>query len=170
MGRALQRKMVCSRSWPRSPAAGSLFSSAGSSHKRGYVLSVSDYSAIEALHKAWLRAELRGHPTALLGFCTPVPVWLPPNEPPLCGAPAILHWLEDQTAGTVQRIDIDHLEITGIGSFACKLATFRTTLQNPADAGAAVVTGTHTWLLQRDDGGSWRIGVVAWTIVPTAPA
>jgi ketosteroid isomerase-like protein len=134
------------------------------------VLSVKDHLAIEALHNAWLNAELCGNPAALVAFCASNPVWLPPNEPPLCGALAILRWLEGQPHTTVRRIDIDDLEISGIGSFACKLATFRTTLENTGDASAAVVTGTHAWLLQRDDAGAWRIAVAAWTIAETALA
>jgi len=76
---------------------------------------------------------------------------------------AILGWLEDQPHATVRRIDIDDLAISGLGSFAWKLATFRTTLEGPADTGARVVTGVHGWLLQRDDAGAWRIAVVTWT-------
>ena len=139
-------------------------------HKRVHVLSADDRFAITALHNAWLNAELRGNSSALLQLCTPVPVWLPPDEPPLCGRVAIVQWLEDQPHATVRRIEIDDLAISGIGSFACKVASFRTTLESPADAGATVVTGTHGWLLQRDDAGAWRIGVVVWTIAGTAVA
>ena len=95
-------------------------------------------------------AELRGDSSALLQLCTPMPVWLPPNEPPLCGKAAILLWLEDQSETTVRRIEIANLQIFGIGSLACKLASFRTMIESPADDGPAVVTGTHAWLLQRD--------------------
>ena len=77
---------------------------------------------------------------------------------------AILHWLEGQPHAAVRRIDIADLAISGIGSFACKAAAFRTTLESPADADAVVVTGTHVWLLERDDTNVWRIRVVAWTI------
>jgi hypothetical protein len=63
----------------------------------------------------------------------------------------------------VRRIDVDDLAISGLGSFAWKLATFRTTVEGPADRGASVVTGVHGWLLQRDDAGAWRIAVVTWT-------
>ena len=134
------------------------------------MLSAEDRFAIEALHKAWLDAELRGDSSALLQLCAAAPVWLPPNEAPLCGAAAIRRWLEDQRQATVRRIEIDDLTISGNGSFACKLATFRTTLDGPADAGVDVVTGCHGWLLQRDAGGTWLIGVVAWTIAATAGA
>jgi ketosteroid isomerase-like protein len=127
------------------------------------VLLAEDRGAIEALHRAWLDAELRGDSPALLDLCTQTPVWLPPNDAPLCGKPAILHWLGDQPYTPVLRIDIDDLAIAGVGSFAWKLATFRTTLEGPAgDAG--IVTGSHGWLLQRDAAGAWRISVVAWAI------
>jgi len=129
----------------------------------GFVLSAEDRAAIEALHHAWLSAELRGDVTALLGFCTSVPVWLPPNEPPLCGAAAIQHWLEHQPHATLRRIDIHHLEISGIGSFACKHAIFRSVVDS-AEGSTVVVNGVHSWLLQRDDAGVWRVWVVAWTI------
>jgi len=130
------------------------------------VLSAGDRLAITALHDAWLNAELLGNSSALLKLCTPAPVWLPPNEPPLCGRVAILHWLEGQPRATVHRIDIADLAISGIGSLACKVAAFRTILESraDADADAAVVTGTHVWLLQRDNASAWRICVVAWTI------
>ena len=132
------------------------------------MLSAEDRVAIEALHRAWLDAELRGDSSALLDLCTPTPVWLPPNDAPLCGKPAILHWLRDQPDTAVLRIDIDDLAIAGVGSFAWKLATFRTTLGGPAgDAG--IVTGSHGWLLQRDATGAWRISVVAWVIAGAAP-
>jgi ketosteroid isomerase-like protein len=134
------------------------------------VLSAEDRSAIEALHKAWLDVELRGDSSVLLHFCTASPVWLPPNEAPLCGRAAIQRWLEDQPQTIVRRIDIDDLAIAGMSSFAWKLAIFRTTLAGPADAGVKVVTGSHGWLLQRDDGGLWRISVVAWTIAETRVA
>jgi ketosteroid isomerase-like protein len=127
------------------------------------VLSAEDRFAIEALHNEWLNAELRCDTSALLQLCTAAPVWLPPNEAPLCGRAAILGWLEDQPRATVRRIDIDDLAISGLGSFAWKVAAFRTTLEGPADTVAAVVTGVHGWLLQRDDAGAWWIAVVTWT-------
>jgi ketosteroid isomerase-like protein len=131
--------------------------------KRGTVLSVEDRLAIEALHNEWLNAELRRDTSALLQLCTAAPVWLPPNEAPLCGRAAILNWLAEQPHATVLRIDIDHLAISGLDSFAWKLATFRTTLESPAETAAGVITGAHGWLLQRDDAGAWRIAVVTWT-------
>ena len=70
------------------------------------MLSADDCLAIRTIHSAWLDAELRGDSSALLQFCTPMPVWLPPNEPPLCGKAAILLWLEDQSETTVRRIEI----------------------------------------------------------------
>jgi ketosteroid isomerase-like protein len=128
------------------------------------MLSAEDRLAIEALHNEWLNAELRRDVSALLQSCTAAPVWLPPNEAPLCGKAAVLNWLEEQPHATVRRIDIDHLVIDGLNSFAWKLATFRTTLEGPADTGARIVTGAHGWLLQRDDAGAWRIAVVTWTM------
>jgi ketosteroid isomerase-like protein len=128
------------------------------------MLSSEDRAAIEVLHHAWLDAELRGDSPALLQLCAEVPVWIPPNEPPLCGRTAILRWLGNQPEATVLQIDIEDLEISGSGSFAWKLATFRTTLECPADAGPRIVTGSHGWLLQRDDAGAWRVNVVTWTI------
>jgi ketosteroid isomerase-like protein len=128
------------------------------------VLSADDCLAIRALHVAWLRAELRGDSSALLQLCTPVPVWLPPNEPPLCGKTAILGWLEDQSQTTVRRIEVANLQIFGVGSFACKFASFRTMIESPECDGGALVIGTHAWLLQRDRTGAWRIGFVTWTI------
>ena len=91
------------------------------------MLSVKDRVAIEALHRAWLDAELRGDSSAVLQLCTPTPVWLPPNEAPLCGSASILRWLGDQPHTAVLRIDIDELAVSGVGSFAWKLAMFRTT-------------------------------------------
>jgi len=41
-----------------------------------------------------------------------------------------------------------------------KLATFRTTFEDPANTDVGVVTGSPGWLLQRDDAGTWRIAVV----------
>ena len=127
------------------------------------MLSADDSLAIRALHAAWLQAELRGDSSALLQLCTPAPVWLPPDEAPLCGRTAILRWLEDQPQTTVRRIEIADLQIFGVGSVACKLASFRTMIESPEHDRAAVVTGTHAWLLQRDPAGAWRIGVVTWT-------
>ncbi len=101
--------------------------------ERGTVLSDEDRFAIETLHNEWLNAELRRDTSALLQLCTAAPVWLPPNEAPLCGRAAILRWLEEQAHATVRRIDIDHLAISGLGPFAWKLATFRTTVEGPAD-------------------------------------
>lgn len=128
------------------------------------MLSAEDRAAIGDLHRAWLDAELRGDSSPLLHFCTAAPVWLPPNEAPLCGRSAIVRWLGDQPRIAVVRIDIDDLAIAGSGSFASKLATFRTTVQSPGDARATVITGSHGWLLQRDAPGAWRISVVAWII------
>lgn len=132
------------------------------------MLSTEDRSAIEALHGEWLNAELRRDAPALLKLCTAAPVWLPPNEAPLCGTAAILGWLEHQPHAAVRRVDIHDLAISGLGSFAWKLAAFRTTLEGPADADVTVVTGVHGWLLQRDEAGAWRIAVVTWTAA--APA
>lgn len=127
------------------------------------MLSADDSLAIRALHAAWLQAELRGDSSALLQLCTPAPVWLPPDEAPLCGRTAILRWLEDQPQTTVRRIEIADLQIFGVGSVACKLASFSTMIESPEHDRGSVVTGTHAWLLQRDPAGAWRIGVVTWT-------
>lgn len=132
------------------------------------MLSVDDRSAIMALHDAWLTAELRGDSSALLKLCTAAPVWLPPNESPLSGRDAIVQWIRGHTPVVVRRIEIDDLAISGIGSFAWKLASFRTTFGGSGDTHAAVVTGSHGWLLQRDDAGDWRVSVVTWTITQTA--
>lgn len=129
------------------------------------MLSAEDRLAIDTLHTEWLNAELRSDTAAMLQVCTAAPIWLPPNEAPLCGRAAILAWLEGQPHATARSIDIDDLAISGIGSFALKLATFRTTFEDPANGGIGVVTGTHAWLLQRDDAGTWRIAVVTWTAV-----
>ena len=128
------------------------------------MLSAEDRLAIKALHDEWLKAELLGDSSALLKLCTASPVWLPPNESPLCGQVAIRRWLAAQPQAAVGRIDIADLAIFGVGSFACKVATFRTTLESVADAAPAVVTGTHAWLLQREEASGWRVYVVAWTI------
>jgi ketosteroid isomerase-like protein len=128
------------------------------------VLSAEDRFAIEALHREWLNAELRCDTAAMLQVCTSTPIWLPPNEAPLCGRAAILNWLEQQSHATVQSIEIEDLAISGSGSFACKLATFRTTFEAPDNRGVGVVTGTHGWLLQRDDAETWRVAVVTWTV------
>jgi ketosteroid isomerase-like protein len=128
------------------------------------MLSADDRSAIEALHETWLDAERRGDSPALLQLCAAVPVWLPPNEAPLCGKTEILRWLERQPPALVQRIEIDDVEISGVESLAWKLASFRTTLTDAGGAKAIVVTGSHGWLLQRDDDGVWRVAVVTWRI------
>jgi ketosteroid isomerase-like protein len=128
------------------------------------VLSDEDRFAIETLHNDWLNAELRRDTSALLQLCTATPVWLPPDEAPLCGRGAILRWLEEQAHAPVRRIDIDHLAISGLGPLAWKQATFRTTVAGPGDVHAKIVTGVHGWLLQRDDAGAWRIAVVTWTV------
>jgi ketosteroid isomerase-like protein len=130
----------------------------------GRVMLAEDRLAIEALHRAWLDAEPRGESSSLLDSCTAAPVWLPPNEAPLRGRADILRWLGSQPPAAILRIDIDELAISGIGPLASKLASFRTTVKGPGGAGAGVVTGSHAWLLQRDDAGDWRISVVAWTI------
>lgn len=128
------------------------------------MLSTEDRAAIEAVHHAWLDAELRADSRAVLQLCTEVPVWMPPNEPPLCGRRAILRWLGNQPDAAVLQIDIEDLEISGSDSFAWKVATFRTTLEGPAGAGRQIVTGSHAWLLRRDHDGTWRVSVVTWTI------
>jgi ketosteroid isomerase-like protein len=128
------------------------------------VLSADDRSAIEALHETWLDAELRADSSAVLELCTAAPIWLPPNDAPLCGRLAIRQWLNAQPPAHVQRVEIVGLEISGVGPFACKLARFRTILSGEDDAAVEVVTGSHGWLLQRDDEGAWRVAVVAWTI------
>jgi ketosteroid isomerase-like protein len=131
------------------------------------VIAAQDRVAIETLHRRWLDAELRGESSALLQLCTPAPVWLPPNAPPLCGTAAILRWLEEQPRVAVRRIEIDGLEISGGGSLAWKAAAFRTTFEGPAGE-IGVATGSHVWLLQRNAAGEWRISVVAWTITGTS--
>ena len=133
------------------------------------MLSAEDRFAVEQLHAAWLDAELQGHSTALLELCTAAPVWLPANEAPLCGRGAILEWLDNQPEVTVRRIDIDKLAICGLGPFACKVASFRTTLENRGDRVPLIVSGTHGWLLQRDDA-AWKIAVAVWTMTATAAA
>ena len=134
------------------------------------VFPADDRVAIEALHSAWLDAELRGDSSALLHFCTRTPVWLPPNEEPLCGRAAILRWLTDQPHTGVLRIDIDDLVISGSGSFASKLDYIAVRYSSKVaarGAGAEVITGSHGWFrLQRDDAGAngAMIVVVGWTI------
>ena len=126
-------------------------------------LSAEDRLAIGAVHGEWLTAESMGDMSAVLQLCTADPVWLPPNHGPLCGRAAILRWLEEQPHETVRRIDIENLAMDGADSFAWKVAMFRTTLVGPAGTDATVIAGSHGWLLQRDDTGTWRVAVVTWT-------
>lgn len=128
------------------------------------MLTAADRAAIEQLHAAWLSAELHGDPAALLDLCTAAPVWLPPGEPPLCGRASILDWLDGHPPAALLRVDIDGVTISGAGPFGCKVAGFRTTFEEPAGGGARTISGTHVWLLRRDDAGAWRIAVVSWTI------
>lgn len=134
------------------------------------MLSTDDRAAIKAVHHAWLDAELRGDSRALLALCAEVPVWIPPNEPPLCGRTAILRWLGNQPDAALLQIDSEDLEIAGSGAFAWKVATFRTTLEGPAEAGRQIVTGSHAWLLQRNAEGAWRVSVVTWTVSSSGTA
>lgn len=126
--------------------------------------SIDDRVAIEELHTAWLAAELRGDTAALLALCAAAPVWLPPGGAPLCGRTAIREWLAAQPAATLQRIHIERLAISASGSFAWKTAAFRTVVDSGPGGGTRTVTGTHAWLLQRDDTPAWRIAVVTWTV------
>lgn len=128
------------------------------------MLSAEDRLAIEALHRAWLDAELRGDSQPLLQFCTAAPVWLPPNEAALCGREEILRWLDRQPHVAVLEIDIRDLVISGVDTFELMVANFRTRFKGPGDSGVGVVAGSHAWLLQRDEADVWRVAVVAWTI------
>lgn len=128
------------------------------------MLSTNDCNAIEALHEAWLDAEVRADFSAMLQLCTAAPIWLPPDAAPLCGRLAIRQWLNAHPPSHIQRVEIVGLEISGVGPFASKLAHFRTILKGEDGATVEVVTGSHGWLLQRDDQGTWRVAVVAWTI------
>ena len=101
--------------------------------------------------------------SAVLRLCTAEPVWLPPNHAPLCGRDAIVGWLEAQPHEAVRRFEIDLVVMDGLDSLAWKAATFRTTVERPAGTGTSVIDGTHGWLLQRDDAGTWRVAVVTWT-------
>jgi ketosteroid isomerase-like protein len=133
------------------------------------VISAEDRVAIGALHESWLDAELRGESSALLQLCTAAPVWLPPDEAPLCGRAAIARWLEEQPGALIERVEVDELQMSGNGALACTLASFRTTSRTANGSGSYVVTGSHAWLLQKDAAGDWRVAVVTWHITGASP-
>jgi ketosteroid isomerase-like protein len=129
----------------------------------GATLTPEDRLAIEAVHTEWLHAELRQDAPALLELCTATPLWLPPGQEPIWGRPAILAWLQGQPRARLGGIEIDGLSIQGTASFAWKQANFRTLVHGEDGTASAVVTGSHGWLLVRNDRGAWRVAVVTWT-------
>ena len=80
------------------------------------------------------------------------------------GKETIRAWLET-SHDRIQDITLGNRHIDGDGSAAYKIATFRT--RYIADGSTDVLTamGWHLWVMRRDDQGTWRVEVVAWSVV-----
>ncbi len=103
-----------------------------------------------------------------MSLCVDDVVWLPPNEPALCGKSAVAAWLSALPEHRVRRIEITHIQIHQSGGLAYKLANFTTWNEDTGRDSDQPVRGSHLWVLRESLSKRWQVAVVAWSTVGLA--
>jgi ketosteroid isomerase-like protein len=124
-----------------------------------------------AVQQQWLEYELAGNTMGVVSLCADDVVWLPPNEPDLCGKSAVAAWLSALPEHRIRRIEITQVQIHHSGGLAYKLADFTTWFEEAGRDSDDPVRGSHLWVLRETLSQHWQVAVVAWsTVGPTKNA
>ena len=65
----------------------------------------------------------------------------------------------------IQDIQVSDVAVDGDGLGAYKIANFRTRYVPDGSTEGVTVTGWHFWVLRRDAESTWRVAVVAWSLI-----
>ncbi len=117
-------------------------------------------AAVRAVHEAWLAAELRGDPEALLDLCTSDVQWLVPGGGLTVGREAGRRHLAGGP-GRLEAITTTVLQIETSGDLAYKTSSYEARYRLPGRGEVQVASGTHLWILRRE-GEVWRVALVTW--------
>jgi ketosteroid isomerase-like protein len=118
--------------------------------------------AVRKIHEAWLAAEVAGNTAAVLALCTGDVRWMAPGMAPVQGQEAGRRLLSC-TGGSVVRIEVSDVRCEVSDTLAIKTARFRTHVRKAGKPAPEVVTGTHLWVLRREDA-HWRVALVTWQL------
>lgn len=126
-----------------------------------------DLAAIQEIHERWLNAELRGDHSQVIDLCTDDVSWIPPDSPPLSGKEAIASYLTENPVD-LKDIQAKDLVIRGTGSVAYLTSSYHTWFKLPddpktQDAKSHESTGTHLWIVRKNESGAWRVAIVTWS-------
>ena len=124
-------------------------------------LSEQDIEAIEQIHQLWIETDLHGDRLDLLQFCTEDVKWMIPCSPVLVGKEAVKPFLLDKS---VKNLDTktEKIEIRGSGKVAYKTSNFATRFVVDGTEQEQFATGTHLWILHKNDSGMWQVALVTW--------
>lgn len=126
-----------------------------------FELTQRDVREIKDLHDAWIAKELAGHSSQLLDLCAEEIQLIPPDMRPLCGKEAIARYLEDDKVA-LQQVDVDDVFVSGSDTTAYLTSNYRTRYLAAGASEIHEATGTHLWVLRKQDG-KWRVVVVTWS-------
>jgi uncharacterized protein (TIGR02246 family) len=132
------------------------------------VLDDTDVQAIRILEQCWLAEELAGNADAVLEFCTDDVVWMPPTAPTVRGKAAVRAFLAGPPA-RIEELHVSNVRIDGDGSIAYKVADYQTRYVPDGSTDSVRSSGSHLWVLSRGAGSTWRVTLVAWTVVEDQP-
>ena len=124
-------------------------------------LSERDVREIKQLHDKWIAKELADQSSQLLDLCAEEIQWIPPDAPPLQGKKAIAKYLEDSKVA-LQQVDVDDVFIGGSDTTAYLTSNYRARFFPTGVSEIQEATGTHFWVLRKQDR-EWRVVVVAWS-------
>ena len=127
------------------------------------MLSDDDITAITSVHNDWIRRELAGNSRTLVDLCTDDAVLMPPGQVPVTGRAAVGAWL-GQLGPEILSVEANIRILRGSGAVAYKVASFRSSYRDTATGHTQTVTGTHLWVLERDNAGLWRVALVTWNL------
>jgi ketosteroid isomerase-like protein len=123
---------------------------------------------IERLHSAWVQCELAQDISGILALCSDeIELW-PPDAGIVKGREAVAAYLSGgQTR--IQKIEISERRVRAGSEHAVLTAHFHTTFQVAGEPVPQTMTGSHLWVLHRQDG-RWLVEVVTWRKTPRSQA
>jgi uncharacterized protein (TIGR02246 family) len=121
-----------------------------------------DVEAIKSIHDRWIAKELAGKSSQIVDLCTNDIQWIPPDARPVVGREAVANYL-DAIKAEIKEVEITDLWIRGSDSVAYLTSNYRSRFLTEGISEMHEVTGTHLWLLRKEQRGDWRVAVVTWS-------
>ncbi|MEW6494933.1 MAG: nuclear transport factor 2 family protein [Cyanobacteriota bacterium] len=123
-----------------------------------------DVEAIKPIHQKWIEAEKQGRSLDVLQYCTDDVRWMVPNSEVLIGKETARSLLDDEEIEIVN-ISTEGVEIRGSSEVAYKTSRYTTQFRMKGIDTIQVSSGTHLWILHKQENRQWQVALVTWQLV-----